>query len=105
MEERKELYIGDTVVHFKRELMSEEELQKEPNKYLYHIEGFATHSETREKMVVYRALYGEGGLFVRPFDMFISEVDKEKYPQVRAKYRFTAIGVEEVSQMEMELCK
>ncbi|HCO28520.1 MAG TPA: DUF1653 domain-containing protein [Lachnospiraceae bacterium] len=89
MSEKRELYIGDFVTHFKRELLTKEELEKEPTKYFYRIEGFATHSETREKMVVYRALYGDFGLFVRPFAMFQSEVDKEKYPQVKAKYRFT----------------
>ena len=34
----------------------------------------ATHSETREKYVVYRALYGDTGLYIRPYDMFASKV-------------------------------
>jgi hypothetical protein len=77
---------GDIVQHFKRESLSPEE--KAANKYLYQIVGVATHTETREKMMVYRALYGEFGLFVRPETMFISEVDHEKYPNVKQKYRF-----------------
>ena len=77
---------GDIVQHFKRELLSPEE--KATNKYLYQIIGVATHSETREKMVVYQALYGEFGLFVRPEAMFVSEVDHEKYPHVKQKFRF-----------------
>ena len=46
------------------------------------------HSETRDRMIVYRALYGEKGLFVRPYEMFMEEVDHEKYPEIRQKYRF-----------------
>lgn len=92
--ETKRIHIGDTVAHFKRELMNEEEKRREPTKYLYHIEGFAIHSETKEKMVVYRALYGEFGLYVRPFEMFMSEVEHEKYPQVKSQYRFSVIASE-----------
>ncbi len=58
----------------------------------YIIEGIAVHSETKEKMVIYRALYGDYGLYVRPYDMFVSEVDRVKYPDVATKYRFTHIG-------------
>lgn len=54
----------------------------------YLVVDVATHSETEEKCVVYRSLYGDGNLWVRPLDMFFSEVDHEKYPNVKQKYKF-----------------
>lgn len=73
---------GDTVRHFKRELVDQNS-----DLYLYRILHFGKHTETGEKMVVYQALYGEKEIFIRPYDMFTSEVDHVKYPDIKQKYR------------------
>ena len=63
----------------------------------YIVEDVATHSETKEEYVVYRALYGEHKLYIRAYDMFLSEVDREKYPNVQQKYRFELQDIESVA--------
>ena len=80
----KELISGTVVKHFKRELISGEK----GTEYGYEILGIAEHTENGEKLVIYRALYGDFGIYARPLEMFLSETDKEKYPEVKQKYRF-----------------
>ena len=62
----------------------------------YLVVDIAYDSETKEKMVVYRQLYGEGKLWIRPLNMFLSEVDHEKYPNIEQKYRFELMELETV---------
>ena len=62
----------------------------------YLVEDVAIHSETREKYVVYRTLYGDGELYVRPYEMFLEKVDREKYPEVSQEYRIELQEVKSV---------
>ena len=60
----------------------------------YIVEDVALDSETGEEKVVYRQLYGENKLYVRDKKMFLSKVDKEKYPNVMQEYRFEYVKIE-----------
>ncbi len=54
----------------------------------YLVEAVATDSETGARCVIYRKLYGDGGLWVRPLSLFLSKVDRNKYPTASQEYRF-----------------
>lgn len=74
MEELQEIKINRIYRHFKGDM--------------YLVVDIAKHSETKEDYVVYRKLYGDGGLWVRPMNLFASRTDKKKYPAIKQEWRF-----------------
>ena len=74
-----------------RDIPKENETYKHFKGNNYRILAIAKHSETGEQMVVYKALYGEGEVFVRPLDMFMEPIDRAKYPDASQEYRFEKV--------------
>ncbi len=85
---KRDIYVGDIMQHFKREWVS-----SDTSEYLYKVLAFAQHTETGERLVIYQALYAPFKVCARPYAMFMSEVDREKYPDIRQKYRFEKVKV------------
>lgn len=85
---QRDICVGDIVQHFKREWVS-----SDTSEYLYKILAFAQHTETGERLVIYQALYSPFKVCARPYAMFMSEVDREKYPDVKQQYRFEKVKV------------
>ncbi|MCI5869028.1 MAG: DUF1653 domain-containing protein [Dorea sp.] len=87
MEEiNRDIRVGDIVQHFKREWVS-----ADTSEYLYKVLAFASHTETGERLVIYQGLYAPFKICARPYAMFMSEVDRQKYPDVKQKYRFEKV--------------
>ena len=69
-----DIHAGDIVQHFKREWVS-----PDTSEYLYKVLAVAHHTENGEKLMIYQALYAPFKICARPYDMFMSEVDRDKY--------------------------
>ena len=77
---------GDIVRNFKRETVTDGS-----QRYLYRVLAFARHTETEEELVVYEALYPPFGVWCRPLNLFMSEVDHDKYPAIGQRWRFEKV--------------
>ena len=82
----------------KRKIPEKGEVWKHFTNKLYKIIAIAEHTETKEKLVIYRALYGAYGIHARPLEMFMSKTDLFKHPEAEQEFRFALVRPGYVTQ-------
>lgn len=90
---KRHFHKGEIVKHFKRDLFFEKHPELKDtagykSTYLYEILGVGKYTETGELMVIYRALYGNNQIWIRPYDQFMGKVNKAKYPEAKQEFTF-----------------
>lgn len=96
MEENRKFEPFDIVRHFKREQLATSDSSL---LYYYKIVGDGFYTETNELVMIYEAIYWPHQKYVRPYDMFMSRVDREKYPEIKQEYRFEKVTGEELTDV------
>lgn len=86
-----EVVVGEVYRHFKGNL--------------YRVLNIAKHTETGENLVIYQDMQDDTKIYARPYEMFVSKVDKDKYPDVTAEFRFTPYKDEIGQSIDPDLSK
>ena len=89
---------GDIIKHFKRDMI--DDIEKEKNMYLYKVLTIGMHTETKEKMLVYQALYYPFDVFIRPLEMAMEEITEEDYPEIKKYNNIQKHRLEVLDELE-----
>ena len=89
---------GDIIKHFKRDMI--DDIEKEKNMYLYKVLAIGMHTETKEKMLVYQALYYPFDVFIRPLEMAMEEITEEDYPEIKKYNNIQKHRLEVLDELE-----
>ena len=88
--------IGGIYEHFKRP----EDTNTNDGSYRYIVIDIAHHTETKEELVIYKALYPPYATYARPIQMFLGLVDENKYPECKRTFRFTKVNLRGTANKE-----
>ncbi len=86
-----------------RDIPKKHEIYRHFKGGLYEIVAIAHHTETMEELVIYRNKEDRNQVYARPLAMFMSSVDREKYPNVKAEYRFEKVNIKKPDEYSKSL--